>query len=257
MLKWVGKCLESGGDAVAFGKSHSVRQGEAERKKSELKQAVEEMEKDQELLATAKTNNEFIRRLGELQAEQKTLEERKKEIEEIEVLRHRQKAATHEVHPAYRQWKTKADEILATKTEIERKKEKLTEAMETAQKRTGELSIAEQRRSTAEELQKKIDKINEEEEKYQQREKLGKMLAQLETSQKAIAEEESQHLVSTKEALDHRKQTTENTIIETRTTLKTLSNLSFSTWKEAGEARLEATETVANILNTIKKAENN
>ena len=134
------------------------------------------MEKDQELLATAKTNNEFIRRLGELLAEQKTLEERKKEIDEIEVLLHRQKAATHEVHPAYRQWKTKADEILATKTEIERKKEKLTEAMETAQKRTGELSIAEQRRSTAEELQKKIDKINEEEEKYQQREKLGKML---------------------------------------------------------------------------------
>ena len=468
-------------------------------KKSELKQAVEELEKDQELLATAKTNNEFIRRLGELLAEQKTLEERKKEIEEIEVLLHRQKAATHEVHPAYRQWKTKADEILATKSEIQSKKEKLAEAMETAQKRTEELSIAEQKRGKAEELQRKIDKINEEEEKYQQREKLGKMLEQMEASQKAIAEEEkqlreseetlkqkiqtlrqtinelkarptelqvakvegdkitdtisemktllgeqllerskrrktlekkqkeflsarekfdvasekrskaermledcragilaqgltegkkcpvcgsthhpelailpktaiteeefeqikteeaslqekknaantmaekaktaveefeeqfrsamldcleqpmlamdttgasvdelismleqakdfaeqkqrentklqhtlekdcialeiaeksldkaqgeeSQHLVFTKETLDHKKQTTENTIIETRTTLKTLSNLSFSTWKEASEARLEATETAANILNTIKEAENN
>ena len=129
-------------------------------KNSELKKAVETLEKDQELFATAKTNNEFLRRLGELQEEQKALQERKQEMSEVEALLHRQKAATHEVHPVYRQWKAKADEILVTKSEIESKKKKLTEAIETAQKRTEELSVAEERRSTAEELKKKNDKIN-------------------------------------------------------------------------------------------------
>lgn len=182
-------------------------------KNSELKKAVETLEKDQELFATAKTNNEFLRRLGELQAEQKALQERKQEMSEVEALLHRQKAATHEVHPVYRQWKAKADEILVTKSEIESKKKKLTEAIETAQKRTEELSVAEERRSTAEELQKRIDKINEEEAKYQQRAELEKKLRKLEASKQTIASEEEQWIASD-EALKQRIQTLKNTISE-------------------------------------------
>ena len=69
--------------------------------------------------------------------------------------------------------------------------------------------------------------------------------------------EASEQLVTAKEALDRKKQTTENAIIETKTTLKTLSNLSFSDWTEASAARSEAMETAASILNAIRQAENN
>ena len=83
---------------------------------------------------------------------------------------------------------------------------------------------------------------------------LEKDCAALEKAEKSLDQaqgEASEQLVTAKEALDRKKQTTENAIIETKTTLKTLSNLSFSDWTEASAARSEAMETAASILNDL------
>ena len=163
------------------------RQGLAdiEFQKTESKLRAKETE-----LATAKTDNEFIRRLVILQEEKKTLEVRAGEIEQTAALLGRQKMASHEVYPAYQAWKVKQDDIFATKEKLKDKKSQLEVAEQIVGQRVEQLSIAEEKRGRAEELQKKIDKLNEEEESYQKREELERRRFELNDNKKSIEEEE-------------------------------------------------------------------
>ncbi len=157
---------------------------------AEFKKAERELQAKETELATAKTNNEFIRRLAGLQEEKKALDAGKQEIEETASLLRKQKAASHEVHPVYQTWRSKCDDIAAVIEDIGDKKKKLQAAMETAQKMTANLSAAEEKRSRAEELQKKIDKLDEEGPIYQKRDESEQRLAELNENKKAIAEKE-------------------------------------------------------------------
>lgn len=157
---------------------------------AEFQKAEKELQAKETFLATAKTNNEFIRRLDGLMEEKQALDERAQEMKETASLLRKQKAASHEVHPVYRAWRSKCDEIAAVIEDIENKKKMLQAAMETAQTMMANLSAAEEKRSRAEELQKKIDKLSEEGPIYQKRDELEQKLADLSENKKSIAEKE-------------------------------------------------------------------
>ena len=112
---------------------------------AEFKKAEKELQEKETFLATAKTNNEFIRRLEGLTEERQALDERAQEMEKNASLLRKQKAASHEVHPAYRAWRSKCDEIAAVIEDIEDNKKKLQAAFETAQQMTANLSVAEEK----------------------------------------------------------------------------------------------------------------
>lgn len=177
---------------------------------AEFKKAERELQEKESFLATAKTNNEFLRRLVGLQEEKQALDDRAQEMDETAALLRKQKAASHEVHPVYRAWRSKCDDIAAVIEDIEEKKKNLQTAMETAQQMTANLSAAEGKRSRAEELQKKIDKLSEEAPVYQKRDELEQKLADLNENTKSIAEKE-EHLNRTendlKEKITDLKQT--------------------------------------------------
>jgi len=146
---------------------------------SELKEAEEKLNKDKEALAVAETNNHFIERLQSLEKEKEELAGKRQDIDELEALLKRQKAATREVYPVYNTWKTKSDEVIASGTAIDEKKTAVQEAEKHATEAAQILKEAESHREEAEKLQKKIDKIAEEKSKYQQRDQLTKELAEL------------------------------------------------------------------------------
>ena len=165
---------------------------------AELRKAESALHTKETELATAKTDNEFIRRLGALQEEKKHLEGRAGEIEQTAALLGRQKTASHEVSPVYQTWKAKQDDIFATEEKLKDKKSQLEAAEQNAGQRTEQLSAAEEKRGRAEELQKKIDKLNEEEESYQKREELEQRSWELNDKKKALLEEEQ--LIKTTES---------------------------------------------------------
>ena len=156
-----------------------------------LKKAEDELGKSKNALATAETNNKFIERLANLEEEQKRLKERKKEIDELEDLHKRRKAATYDVNPAYLAWANKNKEISRTEGNIRLKNDEKAEAEKAAVEADKKLSDAESRRPELENLKIIINKITEEEPKYKQREQISEKLVILEKNKVAIKEEES------------------------------------------------------------------
>ena len=82
---------------------------------AEFKKAERELQAKETELATAKTNNEFIRRLEGLTEEKKSLDDSAQEMEKNASLLRKQKAASHEVQPFYQAWRSKCDDIAAVK----------------------------------------------------------------------------------------------------------------------------------------------
>ena len=148
------------------------------------------LNKLKESLATAETNNKFIERVATLEKEQGELKERKKEIDELEKLLKMQKAATHDVNPAYLLWNKKSEEVSTTGNSIKKKSEEKVEAENIANEAAKTLADAEKRRPELEKLKIIINKIADEEEKYQQREQLTAKLTTLEESKAFIKQEE-------------------------------------------------------------------
>ena len=181
-----------------------------------LKKAEDELNKSKEAFATAETNNKFIERLANLEKEQKELKERKKEIDEREELLKRQKAATHDVNPAYLAWNNKRKEISRTEGSINGKRVELTEAQKTADEAKKQLTDAEKRGPELENLKIRISKINDEEPKYKQRDELAAKLVELEKTKASIKEEETE--LKTKENSLKKK------IIELKKTVVTLKD---------------------------------
>lgn len=113
-------------------------------------------------------------------------------------------------------WEAKVKDIAVTKAEIERKKQRLEEALEMVQKIEDELAVVEKDRSTGEELQKKIDKINEEEPNYQKRETLEQLLRKLEKSKKEITEKDAK-IKEAEEELKERIESLKETLLILKT----------------------------------------
>ena len=177
----------------------------------EAEKALDNIKKE---LATAETNNDFIKRLENLKAKEKELEEKKKEIDEKEKLLIRQKLATREVNPVYSSWKEKKDELEGLKKQISDKNGDVAEAVKKAKEAGEALEKARTDKPEAEELQKLVDKISEEKEKYQERDNLSSDLVKLQASIDGFAEEEK--------ALNEKEEALKNKINELKETQKKL-----------------------------------
>lgn len=158
-----------------------------------LKDAEDELNKSKNALATAETNNKFIARLSDLEKDQEELKQRKKEIDDLEELLKRQKAATYDVNPAYVAWINKGDEISRTEGNIKRKKEEESGAENFAKEAEKQLINAEKRRPELDNLKITINKITEEEPKYKLRDELSEKLIKL-NEDKAVINEEDEEL---------------------------------------------------------------
>ncbi len=177
----------------------------------EAEKALDNIKKE---LATAETNNDFIKRLENLKAKEKELEEKKKEIDEKEKLLDRQKLATREVNPVYSSWKEKKDELEGLKKQISDKNGDVAEAVKKAKEAGEALEKARTDKPEAGELQKLVDKISEEKEKYQERDNLSSDLVKLQASIDGFAEEEK--------ALNEKEEALKNKINALKETQKKL-----------------------------------
>ena len=177
----------------------------------EAEKALDNIKKE---LATAETNNDFIKRLENLKAKEKELEEKKKEIDEKEKLLIRQKLATREVNPVYSSWKEKKDELEGLKKQISDKNGDVAEAVKKAKEAREALEKARTDKPEVEELQKLVDKISEEKEKYQERDNLSSDLVKLQASIDGFAEEEK--------ALNEKEEALKNKINALKETQKKL-----------------------------------
>lgn len=175
-------------------------------KTAEMEQATAAQEELQTIFANARTNNDFIEKLVRYQKAREELLSRKQKMKELEDLLEKQKAASYEVQPFYREWRGKKKEIQETSGLIAQREAELAQAVEQTEKACEELEAAEKCRPRAEEFQKQVDQINSEEEKYQLRDKLKSDIEELATTKIRLAEQEKK-LADETEALKNRIRT--------------------------------------------------
>lgn len=229
--------------------------------KDELHKAEETLNMHKKALAIAETNNKFISRLHELEAEKLELEKERQHIEELEALLKMQKAATHEVYPAYNAWSRKHNDVKDTEKEIAQKKEEKELAENQVIEAEKALAEAEKRKPQLEELKNFINKIKEERPKYQQREKLQKNLSELEKQKKIIeAKEEEIHILELKlkAYIDDLKKTVSdlkdkpNELMKVQSEIKELKRLENSIC-DILENQIDERENRLKTLNTNQK----
>lgn len=158
-------------------------------KEEETKKEEELLEKKKNILATAKTNNEFIHRYAEALKVKKELEEQRAEIEESSKDVERKKTATREIKPIYESWKSKQTECSATEREIQQSEQALKQAKDQVQKVKTVLEESLNEEPRSEELKKQADKIAEDKEKYEQRDALSTELNELKRMEELLKEE--------------------------------------------------------------------
>ena len=165
-------------------------QGRLKTARADLEEADRKLEESKKELATAETNNGFIRKLEELKAQENELKGKKKEVEEKEARLIRQKRATREVKPVYDSWKDKSDEVIKLQKQIAEKKEDVKKAEEKAAEAKRASEKAGKDKPEADRLQILVERISEEQEKYQQRDTLSADVKKLRDSAGRFAEEE-------------------------------------------------------------------
>lgn len=161
-------------------------------KEEETKREEELLEKKKNILATARTNNEFLRRYAKVLEERKALEECRAEIEGIFSELERKKTATREIKPIYDAWNIKRSECSATEREIQQSEQALKQAKEQVQKVNAVLERILKEEPRAEELKKQADKIVEDKEKYEQRDALSSEVNELRKTEDLLKEEGKQ-----------------------------------------------------------------
>ena len=109
---------------------------------TELKSAEVELKKDEDALANAKTNNEFLERLDKLKKEEEALKGKSSGMASLKARLLRQKTATHEVYPAYKSLKNKSDDAEKTERSINEKSEALKQAIQAADEKAEALKNA-------------------------------------------------------------------------------------------------------------------
>lgn len=141
-------------------------------KDKELKQQEEVLEDKKQIWATAKTNNEFIRRYEALLEEKKALDMQKSKMDERASALLCQKKATREVNPVYVSWSLKKREVEATQIDISEKREECKSAENRVALAGEKLRDCLKKEDVAVGYQELARKINEDQEKYEQRDKL-------------------------------------------------------------------------------------
>ena len=165
----------------------------------ELKRAEEELKKNQNALATARTNNEFLKRLAALEQEKQELDSVGSAMDDLEKTLAVQKAATRAVLPIFRAWQSKSEEIRKTHSQIAATEEGLIRAKESSDQAKAAYARCEQKKPEAEALQRTIERFDEEKDKYQRREALLKQNVALDRDLKEIAEKEEQLILKEQE----------------------------------------------------------
>ncbi len=173
LLAIAGRLIEEGEQAVAL-----------ERRK--LGVAEQDLEKHNEKLTLAQTNNAAVLRLANLMAEKKSLEEQRPQIEDLNALLKRQKSAVRTVNAVLVNWKKKQQEREETGRRIAEFEGSLA-ASEKEMKKAGEAyDESERKRPQADNMGRIAAKIEEDRIRYQQRDDLRAVLKRLETEKKDL-----------------------------------------------------------------------
>ena len=146
--------------------------GRYKQKDKELKQQEGVLEEKKQIWATAKTNNEFIRRYEALLEEKKALDMQKSKMDESASALLCQKKATREVNPVYVSWSLKKREVETTQIDISEKNEECKNAEKRVVLAGEKLRDCLKEEAVAVGYQEQARKINEDQEKYEQRDKL-------------------------------------------------------------------------------------
>lgn len=189
---------------------------------SGLKALEELLEESKKELATAETNNAFIKRAGELKIKEKELEDKKGGIAQKEELLNRQKLALREVNPVYTAWKEKADSLKALAAGIAAKEAAIKDAGLRYEEALAAAEEAKKAASEADDLKKLVVKISEEEDKYRQRDKLISETERLKKESRGFAVKE-QEIKEKEAALKEKINTLKDTIKQLKDTPEKLA----------------------------------
>ena len=159
--------------------AHSILSAKLNNTEAELKASTV-------LLATARTNNEFLDKLSRLSKEREKLESKRTEIDKLKRLLIRHKAASYSVSPADRAWTAKEKELKNAREALTENKTGLKAAEEAARECAKKLKAAEEKKPRAEELKLLINRLEEEKPKYAEREKLEREIKKAEEEAERI-----------------------------------------------------------------------
>ena len=182
-----------------------------ENKKKETEEEESILDEKKKMLATARTNNEFINRYATLLDGKKKLDNRKAEIKELESGLERQKTAVREIKPIYDSWISKQNEATSIKKEIEEKEQALMQANEKFEKAKADLEESLKSEPKAEELKRRIDQINEDQGNYEKRDQLIDAVNGLKKTEDSLREENGE-LEEAKKKLKNKISTLEQEI---------------------------------------------
>jgi exonuclease SbcC len=168
-----------------------------------LNEAEDTLNSKKDVLATAKTNNEFIDRCLALTNQKEELDQHKAEITELSATVERQKAASRMVKPSYDAWIAKQGDVVDAEQEIIDKSNTLEIAKTKAEEARGNLEECLKEEEKAQNLKIQADKIDEDKERYEQRDELAGQVAGLKEAEKSVTLKEEQ-LKETEKALRDR-----------------------------------------------------
>ncbi len=157
--------------------------------KEELGAVTKILEEKKRAFHLAETNNQFLRRLEQLQMEKEELAGKREEMEKLSRLVERQAAALRDVNPAYDRWCRKGRELVRAEEEIALKEKELAAARERHRRAAEGLGKARERAQEGEDSRRRSQKLEEDFEKYQRRDSLAAQVKGLEETQEALGRE--------------------------------------------------------------------
>lgn len=169
-------------------------------------------EKNNEL-AIAKTNNEFIYRVAELEKKMKSLQLMSEDIDEIKAKLQKQKDATYYVKPVYDMWKSKLSEVNKIEKEIAGIEKKVVEKTETLEHAKKALDDINNEKPKLDGMKSQITLMKEDEKKYIQRDNLINEIKQLK-KEESYYKTVNEKLIKEKEALNNEIKELQNKISE-------------------------------------------
>ncbi len=161
-----------------------------EQEREELEKAEAKLKENQDQLALARTNNNFIEKRDRLEQKREELEKIREKMDEMSLLLERRKKATYFVKPSYDVWEKRRDDVSLTGEWIQETKFRLAEAETDAGQAREVLDNAKKQEPEAEKLKLVISRIRDDEKKYRQREALQKRWEELEARDQNIHAEE-------------------------------------------------------------------
>ena len=156
----------------------------------ELKDALEVQKKLQDELALAQTNNDFIRRLEELEKRRAELEAEKAFVCEKERILAKQRLAVNRVKPAYDNLKRQITAVSDAKHDADRTALDVQKAVEVLLEAQRLFDESRAREPEKKELSIKAAQIRNDENKYLEREKIAEKIAELQANAEKIEAEE-------------------------------------------------------------------